>query len=76
MGLDPEWRIRLCAMDRPAHACDAILADVPRANLALVTAIYGTVRNAFERGLSEQEAADLRQDLTAMSRTNLAKLTA
>lgn len=52
-------------------ACDALFADVPRANLALVTVIYGTVRNAFERGLSEQEAAHLRQDLTTMCRAYL-----
>jgi len=56
-------------------ACDAVFTDVPRANLALVTVIYGTVRNAFERGLSAQEAADLRQDLTTMCRAYLANLT-
>lgn len=58
-----------------ASACDAAFADVPRANLALATVIYGTVRNAFERGLSGQEAADLRQDLTAMCRACLTNFT-
>jgi len=57
-------------------ACDALFADVPRTNLALVTVIYGTVRNAFERGLSAQEAAELRQDLTTMCRAYLATFTA
>ncbi|MCC5968818.1 MAG: TetR/AcrR family transcriptional regulator [Pararhodobacter sp.] len=55
-----------------SSARDAVFADVPRANLALVTVIYGTVRNAFERGLSTQAAADLRQDLTTMCRAYLA----
>jgi len=59
-----------------SSACDAMFADVARANLALVTVIYGTVRNAFERGLSDQEAADLRQDLTTMCRACLASFTA
>lgn len=56
-------------------ACDAVFTDAPRANLALVTVIYGTVRNAFERGLSQQEAADMRQDLTTMCRAYLANFT-
>jgi AcrR family transcriptional regulator len=51
-----------------SSACDAMIKDIPRANLALVTVIYGTVRNAFERGLSEQEAVELRQDLVTMCR--------
>ncbi|MGY6704821.1 TetR/AcrR family transcriptional regulator [Roseinatronobacter sp.] len=56
-------------------ACDAVFTDASRTNLALVTVIYGTVRNGFERGLSDQEAADLRQDLTAMCRAYLANFT-
>jgi len=58
-----------------AGACDAAFTDAPRANLALVTVIYGTVRNAFERELSAQEAADLRQDLATMCRAYLANFT-
>ena len=58
-----------------ASACDAVFPDVARTNLALVTVIYGTVRNAFERGLSDGEAADLRQDLTTMCRAYLASFT-
>jgi len=57
-------------------ACDAVFIDAPRANLVLVTVIYGTVRNAFERGLSAREAADLRQDLTTMCRIYLSAFTA
>lgn len=68
-------RVDRATMEMFSGACDAVFTDVPRANLALVTVIYGTVRNAFERGLSEQEADDLRQDLIAMCNAYLANFT-
>lgn len=40
--------------------------DVEALNLTLASVIYGTVRNAFERGLTEGEAALLRRNLKAM----------
>lgn len=58
-----------------SDACDAEFADVSRTNLALVSVIYGTVHNAFERGLSQQKAAELRQDLIARCRAYLANFT-
>ena len=57
-----------------ASAPDIPLKDPPRTNLILATVIYGTVRNAFERGLSPRETADLRQDLATMCRAYVGSL--
>ncbi len=57
-----------------ASASDKRLGDVARTNLSLATVIYGTVRNAFERGLPPREADELRADLVAMCRAYLAGL--
>lgn len=58
-----------------SSASDANFADTSRTNLSLVTVIYGTVRNAFERALSEREVTDLKQDLKTMCRAYLANVT-
>ena len=57
-----------------ASAADAAFADVTRTNLTLASVIYGTVRNAFERGLSQQDAAALRAELGHMCRAYVAAL--
>mgnify|MGYP000067791568 CR=1 FL=1 len=69
-------RVDAATADMFASASDVRLADVPATNLTLVTVIYGTVRNAFERGLGPEEAEDLRRNLVAMCRAYLASLAA
>ncbi|KAA2314675.1 TetR/AcrR family transcriptional regulator [Pseudooceanicola sediminis] len=51
-----------------ATACDGAVEDVDALNLTLASVIYGTVRNAFERGLTDSEARVLRGNLVAMCR--------
>ncbi|MBR9763063.1 MAG: TetR/AcrR family transcriptional regulator [Rhodobacteraceae bacterium] len=46
--------------------------DVDRINLSLTTVIYGTVRNAFERGLDQENISALKSELKAMCRAYLA----
>ena len=54
-----------------ASASDVTLADVAVTNLTLATVIYGTVRNAFERGLPGGDADALRRNLVRMCRAYL-----
>ncbi len=54
-----------------ASAPDATFADLESINLTLVSVIFGTVRNAFERDLSEAAAAALQRQLNAMCRAYL-----
>ncbi len=54
-----------------ASAPDASFADVESVNLTLVTVIFGTVRNLFERNLSASEAEALRGQLLLMCRAYL-----
>ncbi|KKB80524.1 TetR family transcriptional regulator [Devosia soli] len=49
-------------------APDAAFANLPIANLTLVTVIFGTIRNAFERNLSEAAIEALQVELLAMCR--------
>lgn len=49
-----------------ASASDMRFVDLVSVNRALVTVIFGTVRNAFERGLSGAAAEDLRRQLLVM----------
>lgn len=49
-----------------SSAPDVTVADMKRFNLALLTVIFGTVRNAFERNLSSDEAEHLRGELAIM----------
>lgn len=54
-----------------ASASDADFADLATVNLTLVTVIFGTVRNAFERNLTADEADALRGQLLLMCRAYL-----
>lgn len=54
-----------------SSASDACFADLDNVNLTLVTAIFGTVRNVFERGLSPTAAAALQRQLVVMCRAYL-----
>jgi len=49
-------------------APDATFGDLPMVNLTLVTVIFGTIRNAFERNLSQQAIDALEVELLAMCR--------
>ena len=55
-----------------ASARDFGSEDVNALNLTLASGIYGTVRNAFERGLSDKDAKTLRRNLADMCRAFLA----
>jgi Tetracyclin repressor-like, C-terminal domain len=52
-----------------AGASDADFADVETVNLTLVTVIFGSVRNAFERNLTESTAEALHEDLILMCKS-------
>lgn len=52
-------------------APDARFENVEPINLTLVTVIFGTVRNAFERQLSENDAVVLQGQLTSMCQAYL-----
>lgn len=54
-----------------ASAADARLADPDSVGLTLVTAIFGTVRNTFERNLSAAAAEALHGQLLLMCRSYL-----
>lgn len=49
-----------------ASASDADFIDLPTVNLTLLTTIFGTVRNVFERNLASSEACVLNQQLILM----------
>lgn len=49
-------------------ASNRSFSDVESVSRALVTVIFGTVRNSFERSHSQQEVNDLRRQLIAMCR--------
>ncbi len=61
-------RVDAATMAMLDSASDARFADLENANLALTTVIFGTVRSAFERNLSETAADALRRQLIAMCR--------
>lgn len=54
-----------------ASASDATFADLESVNLTLVTVIFGTVRNAFERNLTAAAADALHRHLMLMCRSYL-----
>ncbi len=58
-----------------ASAPDAVFADLPTVNLTLLTTIFGTVRNVFERNLSAPEVKAVRSQLILMCRTYLKVVT-
>lgn len=49
-------------------APDATFSDLPMVNLTLVTVIFGTIRNAFERNLSQPSIDGMQAELLAMCR--------
>lgn len=51
-----------------ASAPDATFGDVQMVNLTLVTVIFGTIRNAFERNLSQAAIDALQAELLTMCR--------
>ncbi len=53
------------------RASDFESPDAGEVNLLLTTVIYGSVRNAFERGLRAEEISDLKSGLKAMCRVYL-----
>jgi AcrR family transcriptional regulator len=57
-----------------ASACDVRFDDLESVNLTLVTVIFGTVRNAFERHLPDDDARTLQRQLVMMCRAYLAAL--
>ncbi|WP_311273338.1 MULTISPECIES: hypothetical protein [unclassified Rhizobium] len=52
-------------------ASDTTFANLESVNRTLVTVIFGTVRNAFERDLVGADAGDLRRQLLLMCRAYL-----
>lgn len=54
-----------------ASASDAAFAELESVNLTLVTVVFGTVRNAFERNLGTEAAGALQRQLTLMCRSYL-----
>jgi len=54
-----------------ASASDATFTDLESVNLTLVTVIFGTVRNAFERNLTAAAADALHRQLLLMCRAYL-----
>lgn len=59
-----------------ASASDATFADLEGVNLTLVTVIFGTVRNAFERNLTAAATDALHRQLMLMCRSYLRVATA
>lgn len=57
-----------------ASASDATFTDLRGVNLTLVTVIFGTVRNAFERNLTAAETDALQRQLVAMCRAYLREM--
>ena len=55
-----------------ASASDATFTDLEEVNLSLLTVIFGTVRNAFERNLPASAAQALQKQLVLMCRAYLA----
>lgn len=55
-----------------ASATDATFTDLAGVNLTLLTVIFGTVRNAFERNLSPSATQALQRQLVLMCRSYLA----
>lgn len=64
-------RVDATAAAMLASASDATFTDVESVNLTLVTVIFGTVRNAFERNLSPAAVDTLHRQLLLMCRSYL-----
>lgn len=64
-------RVDRATTDMFRHAPDIRDDEVEQINLLLTIVIYGSVRNAFERGLGPQEIEVLKSGLKAMCRDHL-----
>ncbi|MDT0683446.1 TetR/AcrR family transcriptional regulator [Roseicyclus sp. F158] len=64
-------RVDKATTDMFCRASDFRSPDAGEVNLLLTTVIYGSVRNAFERGLGQEEIAGLKSGLKAMCRAYL-----
>lgn len=64
-------RVDSATIEMFRHAPDIPEDEVEQMNLLLTTVIYGSVRNAFERGLGTQEISVLKSGLKAMCRDHL-----
>jgi AcrR family transcriptional regulator len=65
-------RLDAATMAMLLSAPDARYADLGIVNLTLLSVIFGTVRNVFERNLPPQRQAEIRQQLVAMCLSYLA----
>jgi hypothetical protein len=68
-------RVDVATMAMLASAKDATFNDLKGVNLTLLTVIFGTVRNAFERNLPPEAARELQRHLVLMCRAYLADST-
>lgn len=59
-------RVDTATMAMLASASDARFPDLESVNLTLLTVIFGTVRNAFERNLPQSAIDDLQRQLAQM----------
>jgi AcrR family transcriptional regulator len=59
-------RVNLATTAMLASTSDAAITDLEMTNLTLVTVIFGTIRNAFERDLDPVEGEDLCRQLVIM----------
>lgn len=59
-------RVNIATTAMLASARDAALQNLESTNLTLVTVIFGTVRNAFERNLPPDKAEELHRQLVVM----------
>ena len=66
-----ERRVDTATAAMLASASDATFAELESVSLTLVTVIFGTVRNAFERNLPAPAADALHHQLTLMCRSYL-----
>lgn len=72
--LDNDARVDTATKGMFRASPDLSTEDIDRINLSLTTVIYGTVRNAFERGLDQESISALKVDLKAMCRVYLASV--
>ncbi|MAU19579.1 MAG: TetR family transcriptional regulator [Martelella sp.] len=64
-------RADACTKAMLASASDATIPDLETVSLALLTTIFGAVRNAFERNLDAGEIAALKRQIIVMCRAYL-----
>lgn len=64
-------RVDAAAAAMFASASDAVFVDLPTVTLAFLSTVFGTVRNVFERGLSDAGAEAVRAQLVLMCQAYL-----